>query len=145
MLDGYDITMELLIICSRHLVCAAVCLQISYRDMFTYVIPSSKYFRRIRDKYEGEITELERAEKLTTSRYNKTKAELIECQGENERMKVILRQKEKEVQELKKVPLFTTKRNRPLFIMKRWNQNKCLIRILKYIKSVTLISSTELR
>ena len=30
-------------------------------------------FRRIRDKYEGEISELERTERLTTQKYNETK------------------------------------------------------------------------
>ena len=61
------------------------------------------YSRRIRDKYEGEMAELERSERLTTEKYNKTKATLAEMEGENERMKVTLRQKDKEVDELKKL------------------------------------------
>ncbi len=59
--------------------------------------------RRIRDKYESEIVELERSEKLTMDKYNQTKAQLIEAEGENERSKVTHRQKDREINELKKV------------------------------------------
>ena len=60
-------------------------------------------FRRIRDKYESEMTELERSERLVTEKYNHTKAQLAEFEGECERMKVTIKQKDKEIIELKKV------------------------------------------
>ena len=59
--------------------------------------------RRIRDKYESEMSELERSERLVTEKYNQTKAKLAEFEGECERMKVTIKQKDKEITELKKV------------------------------------------
>lgn len=37
--------------------------------------------RRIRDKYETELTEMETTEKQTRDKYSQTKAQLIELQG----------------------------------------------------------------
>ncbi len=49
------------------------------------------------------MAELERSERLVTEKYNQTKAQLAEFEGECERMKVTLKQKDKETEELKKV------------------------------------------
>ena len=59
--------------------------------------------KRIRDKYESEMAELERSERLTMEKYNQNKASLAELEGENERHKVTMRQKDKEVDEIKKL------------------------------------------
>ncbi|KAI0220340.1 hypothetical protein LSAT2_028141 [Lamellibrachia satsuma] len=59
--------------------------------------------KRIRDKYEKEIEELERSERLTREKYNITKAELTELEGENQRLNVVLKQRDKEIIELKKL------------------------------------------
>ena len=86
------------------------------------------YSRRIRDKYEAEISELERSEKITKDKYNQNKVSvglvllrlvyvtslcvvfvkglLLEAEGENERKKVTLQQKEKEIKELNRVKYF---------------------------------------
>ncbi|CAF0942879.1 unnamed protein product [Adineta steineri] len=59
--------------------------------------------KRIRDKYEAEFRELEHSEKQTKERYNQMKAQLTETDGENERLQVILRQKETEINDIKKI------------------------------------------
>ena len=59
--------------------------------------------RRIRDKYEGELLELERSERQALEKYNHMKAELLEAQGEAERLRVVNKQKEQEVEDTKKV------------------------------------------
>lgn len=60
-------------------------------------------FRRIRDKYEAEFRELEHSEKQTKERFNQIKAEMTEVEGENERLQVILKQKETEINDIRKV------------------------------------------
>ena len=60
------------------------------------------------------MAELERSERLVTEKYNRTKAQLAEFEGENERMKVVLKQKEKEIHELKKVTFVTRWWKQPL-------------------------------
>lgn len=59
--------------------------------------------RRIRDKYEGELRELEHSERQAMEKYNHMKAEFLEVQGEVERLRVVNKQKEQEVEDTKKV------------------------------------------
>ncbi|CAF2977960.1 unnamed protein product [Rotaria sp. Silwood2] len=59
--------------------------------------------KRIRDKYEVEFHELENSEKQTRERFNQIKAQMTEVQGDNERFQVLLKQKETEVNDIKKV------------------------------------------
>ncbi|KAK2138153.1 hypothetical protein NP493_8582g00004 [Ridgeia piscesae] len=59
--------------------------------------------KRIRDKYEKEIEELEKSERQTREKYNTTKAKQTELEGENQRLNVVLKQRDKEIVELKKV------------------------------------------
>ena len=61
------------------------------------------FYRRIRDKYETELREVEKSERETTERYNTIKAKYNELEGEHERLKVILRQKEKELEDIHRV------------------------------------------
>lgn len=54
------------------------------------------------------MEELERSERQALEKYNQMKAELLEAQGERERLKVLNRQKEQEVDDIKRVSnLFT--------------------------------------
>jgi 5-azacytidine-induced protein 1 len=59
--------------------------------------------RRIREKYENEMLELERSERQAMEKYNEMKARLLETSGDNERLKVIMNQKQKEKDEILKV------------------------------------------
>ena len=59
--------------------------------------------KRIRDKYEAEFRELEHSEKQTKERYNQMKGQLTEVEGENERLQVVLKQKDTEINDIKKV------------------------------------------
>jgi len=61
------------------------------------------YSRRVRDKYEAEIHELENSEKQTKEKFNQIKAQITEVQGDNERLQVLLKQKETEINDIKKV------------------------------------------
>ncbi len=61
------------------------------------------YLRRIRDKYESELKEVEKTERETMERFNTLKAKYNELEGEHERLKVICRQKEKDMEGIKKV------------------------------------------
>ena len=57
------------------------------------------YNRSIRDKYESELKEVQKSERETNERYNTIKAKYNELEGEHERIKVVLRQKEKELED----------------------------------------------
>jgi len=59
--------------------------------------------RRIREKYETELDELERSERQAIEKYNQMKAELLEAKGDQQRLKVLNRQKEQEVEDIKRV------------------------------------------
>ena len=59
--------------------------------------------RRIRDKYETELREVEKTERETTERYNTIKAKYNELEGEHERLKVVIRQKDKELEDIHRV------------------------------------------
>ena len=59
--------------------------------------------RRIREKYEVELDELEKSERQAMEKYNQMKAELLEAQGDRERLKVLNKQKEQEVDDIKRV------------------------------------------
>ncbi|XP_072044275.1 centrosomal protein of 131 kDa-like [Amphiura filiformis] len=59
--------------------------------------------KRIRDKYEAELKEIELSERNTQERYNELKAKLGEVEGENIRLGGLLKQKEQEVDDVKKV------------------------------------------
>lgn len=59
--------------------------------------------RRIRDKYESELREVEKTERDTMERYNSLKAKYNEIEGEYERLKVVVKQKEKDIEGIKKV------------------------------------------
>ena len=57
----------------------------------------------MRDKYESELREVEKTERETMERYNNIKAKFNELEGEHERIKVQHRQKEKDLDGIKKV------------------------------------------
>lgn len=61
--------------------------------------------RRIREKYESEMAELERSERQAMEKYNEMKAQLLETEGDNERLKVMMNQKQKEKDDILKVRL----------------------------------------
>ena len=57
----------------------------------------------MRDKYESELKEVEKTERETMERYNNIKAKYNELEGDNERMKVVVRQREKDLEGIKKL------------------------------------------
>lgn len=59
--------------------------------------------RRIRDKYEAELKEIELSERNTQERYNEIKAKLADFEAENFRYQGLLKQKGQEVEDTKKV------------------------------------------
>lgn len=59
--------------------------------------------KRIRDKCESEVRELERSEKQAVEKYNEIKAKLTETEGTNEQLKVKVKQKTYEIDDLKKM------------------------------------------
>ena len=60
-------------------------------------------YRRIRDKYEAELREIELSERNTQERYNELKSKLADAEGESFRVGGMLKQKEQEVEDIKKV------------------------------------------
>lgn len=64
---------------------------------------SESKLRRLREKLEAENAEFERSERTAMEKYNRIKAEMLETSGENEKLKVLLRQKEEETSEIRKV------------------------------------------
>ncbi|XP_072737389.1 centrosomal protein of 131 kDa isoform X2 [Ciconia boyciana] len=59
--------------------------------------------KRIRDKYEVELQELERSERKLQERCNELKGRLAELEGESIRLQGLLKHKEQEVEEIGKV------------------------------------------
>ncbi|PFX32011.1 centrosomal protein of 131 kDa-like [Stylophora pistillata] len=59
--------------------------------------------KRVRDKYESELKELEESERNMQEKYNNMKGRLSEVEGENARLKSILKQKDEEVEGIDKV------------------------------------------
>ncbi|CAF1152176.1 unnamed protein product [Didymodactylos carnosus] len=59
--------------------------------------------KRIRDKYESELREVEYSERQTQERYNQLKAQYTEVEGDNERFKVIVKQKDTEINDIRKI------------------------------------------
>ncbi|NXQ93440.1 CP131 protein, partial [Sagittarius serpentarius] len=59
--------------------------------------------KRIRDKYEVELQELERSERKLQERCNELKGRLAELEGESIRLQGLLKHKEQEVEETRKV------------------------------------------
>ncbi|KAM4661888.1 LOW QUALITY PROTEIN: centrosomal protein of 131 kDa [Discoglossus pictus] len=59
--------------------------------------------KRVRDKYESELQELERSERKLQERCNQLKERVTELEGEHIRLQGLLRQKELEVEDIRKV------------------------------------------
>ncbi|XP_053151947.1 centrosomal protein of 131 kDa isoform X7 [Hemicordylus capensis] len=59
--------------------------------------------KRVRDKYEAELQELERSERKLQERSNELKGRLSEAEGETLRVQGLLRQKEQEAEDIRKV------------------------------------------
>ncbi|XP_033095874.1 centrosomal protein of 131 kDa-like isoform X2 [Anneissia japonica] len=57
--------------------------------------------KRIRDKYEGELREMELSERNTQERYNDTKARLADVEGDNIRLNSLIKQKQEDVNSIK--------------------------------------------
>lgn len=59
--------------------------------------------KRVRDKYETELSELEHSERKLQERCSELKGRLGEAEGEKERLQSLVRQKEKELEDLRAV------------------------------------------
>ncbi|XP_053562696.1 centrosomal protein of 131 kDa isoform X2 [Bombina bombina] len=59
--------------------------------------------KRVRDKYESEIQEIERSERKLQERCKQLKERVTELEGEQIRLQGLLRQKEQEVEDIRKV------------------------------------------
>lgn len=63
----------------------------------------SSRIKRIRDKYEVELQELERSERKLQERCNELKGRLAELEGESSRLQGLLKHREQELEEIRKV------------------------------------------
>ncbi|XP_023555071.1 centrosomal protein of 131 kDa isoform X2 [Octodon degus] len=59
--------------------------------------------KRVRDKYETELSELEQSERKLQERCTELKGRLGEAEGEKERLQALVRQKEKELEDVRAV------------------------------------------
>lgn len=59
--------------------------------------------KRVRDKYETELLELEQSERKLQERCTELKGRLGEVEGEKERLQALVRQKEKELEDMRAV------------------------------------------
>ncbi|KAK6170509.1 hypothetical protein SNE40_018889 [Patella caerulea] len=59
--------------------------------------------KRFREKYDCEMRELEKSERQAIQKYNQVKAEMAEVEGENARLKVVIKQKDREIADTKKL------------------------------------------
>lgn len=65
--------------------------------------PCARRIKRIRDKYEVELQELERSERKLQERCSELKGRLAELEGESMRLQGLLKHKEQELEEVRKV------------------------------------------
>uniref|UniRef100_A0A1I8FFV3 GATA-type domain-containing protein n=1 Tax=Macrostomum lignano TaxID=282301 RepID=A0A1I8FFV3_9PLAT len=56
---------------------------------------------RLKEKFAGEVAELERSERQALEKYNQIKARNLEVEGELERLKVLMKQKEVEIDDIR--------------------------------------------
>lgn len=70
----------------------------SYRHL---PLPAS--VKRVRDKYETELSELEQSERKLQAQCTELKGRLGEAEGEKERLQALVRQKEKELEDVRAV------------------------------------------
>lgn len=61
--------------------------------------------KRVRDKYELELSELEQSERKLQERCTELKGRLGEAEGEKERLQSLVRQKEKELEDVRVVSI----------------------------------------
>lgn len=66
-------------------------------------LPLPASVKRVRDKYETELSELEQSERKLQERCSELKGRLGEAEGEKERLQSLVRQKEKELEDLRAV------------------------------------------
>lgn len=64
--------------------------------------------KRVRDKYETELQELEQSERKLQERCNELKGRLLEAESETMRMQGLLRQKEQEAEDIRKVGVLSS-------------------------------------
>jgi chromosome segregation ATPase len=67
---------------------------------------ASCVFRRLKEKFDAEIRDLEVSEKAIKSKYNETKGKLVEKEDEVINLKTNARHLEKELEEAKKVCIY---------------------------------------
>lgn len=70
----------------------------SYRHL-----PPPASVKRVRDKYEVELSELEQSERRLQERCTELKGRLGEAEGEKEHLQSLVRQKEKELEDVRAV------------------------------------------
>lgn len=66
-------------------------------------LPLPARVKRVRDKYETELSELEQSERKLQERCTELKGRLGEVEGEKERLQSLVLQKEKELEDLRAV------------------------------------------
>lgn len=66
-------------------------------------LPLPVSVKRVREKYEVELSELEQSERKLQERCTELKGRLGEAEGERERLQSLVRQKEKELEDLRGV------------------------------------------
>lgn len=66
-------------------------------------LPLPASVKRVRDKYETELSELEQSERKLQERCTELKGRLGEAEGETGRLQSLVRQKEKELEDLRAV------------------------------------------
>jgi len=63
-------------------------------------------FRRLKEKFDAEVRDLEISEQVIKCKYNETKGKLVEKEDEVINLKTNARQIEKELEEAKKVCMY---------------------------------------
>ena len=59
--------------------------------------------KRVREKYEAELRELERSERMAVEKQQELRKQQMETDGELMRLQAVLRQKEQEIQDITQV------------------------------------------
>lgn len=63
-------------------------------------------YRRLKDKYETDLQNLEQTERLTREKYNETRSKLAECEANKQNMQSTVKQLELQLTHAQKVSTF---------------------------------------
>lgn len=105
------------------------------------------FCRRLKDKYENDLQNLEQTERLSREKYNETRTQLAECEANKQNLQSTVKQLELQLSHVQKVIFFLNKNKFIPFCCTKGNSNEIGIHMFlinRRIKRITLLYKTQL-